>query len=336
MDKQTLTAIIEACEATGANLAGLKAAHGENKIKRWRRKYAVINNETGEKGVVDKANNTLKLSCVETVFTDLLSVHNNDGHRYPHSESDKALEKRFLEKVVNKYIKIPKRVVELFVATCPGCNIKMSREIMHSLEDQNRQLLEGTSSSNEVPIAGSADANVVAADNDVNEGNNSMAAATKTDSSDGSNEGGDKEKEGAEENEKSKNILMRQNGSEEKLGGKRGSEEEDGKEDEEDDEHSEDEREEEEDGKQRSTIVSGQKGVKESTSQKRARHAQPDTRPLFFITQTSPDVPMITPQNMSNLMEMLKKTIYGVLYKVGAFITTKSAFTFLMWRGITH
>jgi hypothetical protein len=173
MDKQTLTAIIEAHEATGANLAGLKAAHGENKIKRWRRKYAVINNETGEKGVVDKANNTLKLSCVETVFTDLLSVHNNDGHRYPHSESDKALEKRFLEKVVNKYIKIPKRVVELFVATCPGCNIKMSREIMHSLEDQNRQLLEGTSSSNEVPIAGSADATVVAAaDADSSKNNN--------------------------------------------------------------------------------------------------------------------------------------------------------------------
>jgi hypothetical protein len=100
-------------------------------------------------------------------------VHNNDGHRYPHSESDKALEKRFLEKVVNKYIKIPKRVVELFVATCPGCNIKMSREIMHSLEDQNRQLLEGTSSSNEVPIAGSADATVVAAaDADSSKNNN--------------------------------------------------------------------------------------------------------------------------------------------------------------------
>jgi hypothetical protein len=108
-------------------------AHG-NKVKRWRQLYEVIENDT----VVVRKDNKLKLVCVERVFTELLPLHYDNGHRN-YSETDKAVVKKMSSHVTQNFCNIPVWVVNFFIKSCPGCNIGMSRGMVNRLQEKLAQ-----------------------------------------------------------------------------------------------------------------------------------------------------------------------------------------------------
>lgn len=121
MDREEYNARIAACEGKGMGEVG------KNRYYRWRNEYSIIEDGGGRKLMRDQR----QVSCTDTVFADLLSLHHDEDDHREFEESINKLRKRFVGKVKGKYDNIVDEVAHLFIQTCPCCNIEMLRNFVH-------------------------------------------------------------------------------------------------------------------------------------------------------------------------------------------------------------